>query len=183
MQNNLCKFEYLLGKHCATTLARIKPANLFSLDLQLLPKLYEMQDSLNTLGTYFEVLRICNSKARIFIYNLDQLSSLLFQKETKEFLKGYGYDYNNVDEAIRQLKDKYDFDCFPHEVGVFLGYDLEDVKGFINDPQAHIICGHWKVYCNPKEKEKLFERYRCCTRNVCNRLNEGQTLGEIFNMA
>ncbi len=143
-----------------------------------------MQENLEKIGIRFAILRICNSKARLFIYNQKQLSSLLFRKEIKEFLYEYGYNYNDVDDAISQLKDKFNQYCFPHEVGVFLGYDLEDVKGFINNSSgAHILCGHWKVYSNPKEKAKLFERYKRCTKNICNRLENGQSLKEIFKMA
>ncbi|MDO4518091.1 MAG: DUF3793 family protein, partial [Bacillota bacterium] len=64
---------------------------------------------------------------------------------------------------------------FPHEIGLFLGYPPEDVKGFIDDKESDLgkACGacrncksvgYWKVYHNPEEAEKIFNRYRKCTR-------------------
>ena len=51
--------------------------------------------------------------------------------------------------------------CFPHEIGVFLGYPLEDVKGFIDNKGKNCeSCGVWKVYCNREEKDKLFQKLK-----------------------
>ncbi len=39
---------------------------------------------------------------------------------------------------------------FPHEIGVFLGYPLADVIGFIqNRGKNFTACGYWKVYTDP----------------------------------
>ena len=55
-------------------------------------------------------------------------------------------------------------DGFPHEIGVFLGYPLADVKGFIENRGANYLCsGLWKVYCDEQEAQRTFQRYRKCT--------------------
>ncbi len=49
---------------------------------------------------------------------------------------------------------------FPHEMGLFLGYPPEDVKGFIENKGRHALCaGYWKVYRNPAEKQRLFRGF------------------------
>ena len=47
---------------------------------------------------------------------------------------------------------------FPHEIGVILGYPLEDVKGYMeNGGQKCLLNGYWKVYNNPEEAKRKFE--------------------------
>ena len=50
---------------------------------------------------------------------------------------------------------------FPHEIGLFLGYPLGDVAGFIRNRGKNCKCsGCWKVYCNELEAQKRFARYK-----------------------
>ena len=69
---------------------------------------------------------------------------------------------------------------FPHEIGVFLGYPLEDVIGFIKNSGQNSICtGCWKVYYNECEALKLFKRYKKC-REVYQRLfKQGKTVLQL----
>lgn len=63
-----------------------------------------------------------------------------------------------IKERIRQLED------FPHEIGLFLSYPIEDVLGFIeNRGKNYILNGYWKVYGNEEEARKSFFKYRKCT--------------------
>ena len=49
---------------------------------------------------------------------------------------------------------------FPHEMGLFLGYPMEDVEGFIENNGKNFLCtGYWKVYKNKQEKTALFQQY------------------------
>lgn len=58
---------------------------------------------------------------------------------------------------IKKLREEPDF---PHEIGLFLGYPLEDVKGFIENKADSSKCsGCWKVYGNEQKALKLFEKY------------------------
>ena len=51
-------------------------------------------------------------------------------------------------------------DGFPHEVGLLLGYPVEDVVGFIEQKgKNYLYSGYWKVYKDVEEKKKLFESY------------------------
>jgi len=57
---------------------------------------------------------------------------------------------------------------FPHEVGLFLSYPPEDVKGFINHCAGGFKCaGLWKVYGDEEKARSLFEKYRKCTEIYC----------------
>jgi hypothetical protein len=55
---------------------------------------------------------------------------------------------------------------FPHEVGIFLGYPLEDVKAFeVMSGRACRYSGFWKVYSDVDTAQKQMEIYKsCCAR-------------------
>ena len=58
-----------------------------------------------------------------------------------------------------------DYDCFPHEIGLFLGFPVEDVKAFIEkDGHDCLTCGFWKVYCNKSQALETFRQYKICAR-------------------
>ena len=51
------------------------------------------------------------------------------------------------------------------EIGVFLGYPLADVIGFIeNRGKNFTACGYWKVYTDPTTAQAEFDRYKKCER-------------------
>ena len=54
--------------------------------------------------------------------------------------------------------------AFPHEIGVFLGYPLGDVVGFIaNRGQNFTCCGCWKSYSDPDAARRHFAQLNKCT--------------------
>ena len=53
---------------------------------------------------------------------------------------------------------------FPHEIGVFLGYPLEDVVGFIRHRgKCFTCCGCWKSYGDPAAARQHFDQLAKCT--------------------
>ena len=59
--------------------------------------------------------------------------------------------------------------CFPHEVGLFLGYPLCDVVGFENDRSGYKFSGFWKVYGDLDEAERKMKMYKSCSE-ICMRM-------------
>lgn len=58
------------------------------------------------------------------------------------------------DHIVRKLRRSEDF---PHEIGLFLGYPLEDVAGFMELGPCSCKCtGCWKVYGNVEAAKKKF---------------------------
>ena len=69
---------------------------------------------------------------------------------------------------------------FPHEIGIFLGYPLADVVGFI-EHQGHdyVYCGYWKVYGDLRSAVKSFDIYKNCTTYCKDRFEHGDTVLEL----
>lgn len=83
--------------------------------------------------------------------------------------------------AISKLKKRIaEEKCFPHEIGVFLGYPIGDVREFIrNKGQNCLFCGVWKVYCDAGESLKKFERYKKCTQVYSKVFANGRNISQL----
>ena len=144
--------EQSVIQHCAPTLAGMKAAGLFNFFYEgkeeIKKELDWLNGMLNPRGVWVQ--------------------ALLWKESTvlQELLKNYGYEDFSLEKSLLHLKKRlHGYKCFPHEIGIFLGYPLEDVKGFIDNKGKNCqSCGFWKVYCNAGEKEALFNKYRKCTR-------------------
>ena len=69
---------------------------------------------------------------------------------------------------------------FPHEVGLFLSYPPEDVKGFIDHRAEHFKCaGMWKVYGDEGRAQQLFAAFRRCTETYCALWRSGADLQHL----
>lgn len=66
----------------------------------------------------------------IYVYRSERLKRDLSNKTVQTFLKSKGYPCDNfmccINRLIKKLREESDL---PHEIGLFLGYPLEDVKG------------------------------------------------------
>ena len=170
-------FETVMIEQCSAVLAGLKPANLFrheardrgaffatvaGWDAKLAPK-----------GLRLLVLKECprGSWFLVYLYRPARLAEALGRAETAAFLAGEGYALppDLASEAgclalLEQLAGRLACDgAFPHEIGVFLGYPLGDVVGFIaNRGQNFTCCGCWKSYGDPEAARRHFAQLDKC---------------------
>ena len=174
--------ENRIIEHCAPTLAGIKSASLFNYfhagEKVVQEELNEVNALLNEKGVYVEALLWREKSVLIYTYRPKQLQKELELPGVMRLLAKYGYQNCKADECICYLKKRLcDETCFPHEIGLFLGYPLEDVEGFIEYKGKNFkYCGLWKVYCNVDEKEKLFGKLKKCTEVYVKVFSEGRSL-------
>ncbi len=72
---------------------------------------------------------------------------------------------------------------FPHEVGIFLGYPLSDVKSYIeNDGKNPLLIGYWKVYHNPSSALKIFQAYDVCIQSFQLLLSHGVPISNVLSV-
>ena len=98
-----------------------------------------------------------------------------------QFLSEYGYQNTNLGYALNRLKLRLkENESFPHEIGIFLGYPLGDVIGFILNEGKNCKCsGCWKVYCNEYETMKLFAQFQKCREIYTHLWNNGKTVWQL----
>lgn len=156
-------------EHCAPTLAGMKSANLFHYFFTsketVLSELSELNQKLNFRGVFIEALLWKEGSVLIYTYRKSQLEHDLGQDGAKALMERYGYMEPGIEPCLIHLKERlFHYDCFPHEIGIFLGYPLADVIGFIKYKGKNCkYCGLWKVYGNECETKQLFARFKHCS--------------------
>lgn len=174
--------EQLLIDHCAPTLAGLKTASLFRC---LGTEEQRLEEKLSRLNTEMAAKGVCLAEMKrfaagtlVYVYRRKALELELQKPETQRFLTEYGYAEFDADTCLHRLRTRLAAsDEFPHEIGVFLGYPLGDVKEFIRNKGKNSKCtGCWKVYCDECEARRTFARYEKC-RCVYQRLfSDGREL-------
>lgn len=72
------------------------------------------------------------------------------------------------------------FGAFPHEIGLFLSYPPEDVRGFIEHRGHESKCdGCWKVYGDAERATKTFRIYKKCTDCYCRQKAMGVPISRL----
>lgn len=162
-------FERYLIENCAPTLASLKTANLFrytyDTEEELQESVEKWNDQFAPKGVSVEILYRTKEWALVYVYRRMALERDLHRDGTEQLLEQCGYGHAvTVETAIPHLKTRLKAnDGFPHEIGLFLGYPLEDVIGFIRNRGHNSKCtGYWKVYGDATEAVRTFAKFRKC---------------------
>ena len=170
-------FETVMIEQCAPVLASLKPAGLFRYETRdcadLARRVKNWNVQLEPKGLRVRVLKGCvrNHRYLVYVYRESRLSAVLADEKVQSFLQQEGYRLPEAGEPLdvggmltqlsRRLCCSEDF---PHEIGVFLGYPLGDVVGFIeNRGKNFTCCGCWKSYGDPDAAQKHFDQLSKCT--------------------
>ena len=173
--------EELVVRQCAPTLAGIKTGSLFRAAYedkkQLLGQIREINQRLREKGLCLLPLRFRNGNALLYLYRPERLKTDLNNELARRTLGNAGYTDQNpgrcVGTLIRRLQDEAEF---PHEIGLFLSYPPEDVRGFIeNRASGFKLIGCWKGYGDVDAARKKFESFESCTHR-----SRGKALDEII---
>ena len=174
--------EQYIIEFCSPTLASLKTGSMFSIDVkdihETILNIRSENIKLNPKGVYVELLRYHKSRALIYVYRKSDLESDLQNSSAQNILRFYGYDDINLRGYIDFLKKRLaESSGFPHEIGLFLGYPPEDVKGFILNSGQNFKCsGCWKVYCDEKKSRMCFERFKKCKAVYKQLFEEGRPI-------
>jgi hypothetical protein len=109
----------------------------------------------------------------LFLYRRSELTALLARKSVAIILRKAGYtDPANLEKTLVHLQGRFSKGNFPHEIGVFLGYPLKDVIGFMGWAQLPFSSqGPWKIYGDPRESLSLADIHRQCRSHKAHQLN------------
>lgn len=165
----------------APTLAGIKPGSLFSMQIS--------SDDLTHLRAQLPGLRLVvlsqAQKKLLYLFRPEQLSLILHRPEVQRFLLPLGYTSFTIGAALHHLRTRLAHTSgFPHEIGIFLGYPLEDVQGFIqHHGQNCLLSGCWKVYAHVEAAQRTFADYHTCRQQLLQRYAEGAPLRQLIVQA
>lgn len=177
--------EQLLVEQCAPTLARIKTGSLFTADCgteeQLLLELDECARILKPRDVHVRLMRSSGGRALIYVYRRKRLEDDLSCPLRQRYLSECGYERFDALSAVNMLKERIgESGEFPHEIGLFLGYPLKDVLGFVaNCGRNCLLCGPWKVYHDEQAARCQFARLRKCTEVYRRLYGQGKSLERL----
>lgn len=174
------KLEISLANLCGAAMAGIKPASLAVCGAEEVSALDAYAQMFVQKGIRIETLSERRGKITYLVFREEKLRAHLARAECAAFLARYGYPVGSLEGCLSYLKLRLMGKCFPHEIGIFLGYPLEDILGYLEDPFGCIFSGAWKVYAEPEKKRALFEKYRRCQSCILRRLAAGESLERIF---
>ncbi len=161
-------FDKLLVKYCAPTLMRIKTASMFTYKCSsykhLSFQISYWNSVLNPKGIYLTLFKYNGDRAIMYLYIKNKLENLFTEQNVSDFLENYGYNPSDLDACLNLLSSRFTSeDNLPHEVGVFLGYPLNDVKSFIKHSGKNSLhTGYWKVYHDKEQSIKMFNIFDRC---------------------
>lgn len=120
----------------------------------------------------------------VLFYKEDILKSSLESEITECYLSKFGYASNmSIDKKLKLLKERYQNNVCPHELGLFLGFPLEDVKMFIEYPNMEcLICGYWKVYNDENGALKKFKDFDDAKLEIINKVCKVSPSVEILKI-
>lgn len=154
-------FETVMIEQCAPVLAGLKPAGLFRYETRdradLARRVAGWNAQLNPKGLQVRVLRGCIATRQylVYVYRAAKLQTVLADAADCNAL---------LDQLSLRLCCAAEAADFPHEIGVFLGYPLEDVVGFIRHRgKCFTCCGCWKSYGDPAAAQQHFDQLAKCT--------------------
>jgi len=184
-------FETVMLEQCSPVLAGLKPAGLFRYETgdrsDLVRRVKNWNSQLGGKGLHVSVLKDCARTRQylVYVWRESKLRAVLAQPEVRAFLAQEGYRLpaapQECEPLLRQLSARL---CcggeFPHEIGVFLGYPLGDVVGFIeNQGRNFTCCGCWKAYGDADAAAKRFARLKKCTAVYLRLFNSGTPIARL----
>jgi hypothetical protein len=169
-----------LAFEAAEVLDGIKPANLVNIVNRRRPcgrNLYRLWHQfgpalLRQTPLSFFILADRGDSLLLLLYRPEMLDALLRDKRVQALLTRAGYpsDSDRSDMLV-ELRRRLRPGTFPHEIGIFLGYPLKDVLGFMGWARIPFSCqGPWKIYGRQGESLALAESHRQCRCRMANQL-------------
>jgi Protein of unknown function (DUF3793) len=166
--NKLNDMDYLfnvIAYNIAPTLKRLKAATTVTLcknDRNILENWKEHKNSITEkLNISSFELKETDRAIIVLFYDKELLEQKIKDASNANFLINFGYaPQGDIEENLKMLGTRFEKFVCPHELGIFLGFPLEDVKEFIDNPHKEcLLCGYWKVYYNKDKALKTFKYY------------------------
>ncbi|MCB2296579.1 DUF3793 family protein [Clostridium tagluense] len=138
----------------------------------------EVKDKLDV--DYFE-LKKDTTNTFVLFYNKEKINLSIRDKKNMEFLKRFGYKENmDIKQCLLLLGERFQYMC-PHEIGVFLGYPIEDVTSFVDYPNTKCkMVGYWKVYHDIESAEVIFSKYDEIKHSIIQLMMRGMKPTELL---
>lgn len=176
------RLSLLLAIHCAPILFGIKAANIMTVTER---EFFQIEKMIQESEISYCFLKTKDDKGILYLYREWEIKKYLHSEDIQSFLKGYGYQTEELQEMLERLANRIRFYSdgmipFPHEIGIFLEYPLLDVKGFVeNEGENFLYSGYWKVYADLHNTLGKFREYDLVRELAIRAVISGKTIREL----
>ena len=145
----------------------------------------ELYNILGGSGISYRRLSAAEGRCLVLFYREKELSEYLNRVGIRSFIREFGYLEMGLDEMLERLSCRTALLSreeigYPHEIGIFFGYPVEDVQGFIrNAGREYLFLGYWKVYSNPMAAKMIFKEYDQAKVCAVNEFLTGKSIKDI----
>lgn len=173
-------FRFNIIKKLGPVLLGQKPIHLFCFreDFkykdEILNDVYLNFDGLKNIK--YEIIHSCNDTVKILFYNVKNIKKVLKCQKKRAFLSSIGlpddmpYTFY-LNHIIVHLRDN----IIPPEIGIFFGYPVKDVIGYMGHPSLKLsFVKGWEYYGNPKLSEKVYKGFSKAEKLMTNSLINSQ---------
>lgn len=178
--------EMQLAMQCAPVIMGLKISNLLIISNENVDKVRGILDGTNLLS---RILLVKEKKSILLVYQQERFLQYFSQEEIRKLLRRLGYRKMELEELLLVFCGRYADYCrcggnFPHEMGLLLGYPIEDVTGFIeNNGKNFLYTGYWKVYQNIGEKIHLFRQFELAKETIIQLIAMGVSIKDVIRKA
>ncbi len=186
-------FEQKLAGHGAPALMGIKPANIITFSIKneeegirLSSLIKDYNEMFCGKDLSFFVLCQCPVSCLVMVYRPSALEKQMKRKEVTAILRKWGYRTDSLEDMLVQLGKKignHDTWGFPHEIGLFLGYPVEDVIGFMKHKgKDYLYACYWKVYSDVERAKSWCMQWEAARNKALQAVDSGRTISEILKL-
>ena len=145
----------------------------------------ELHNILGGSGISYRRLSAAEGRCLVLFYREKELSEYVNRVGIRSFIREFGYIEMGLDEMLERLSCRTALFSreeigYPHEIGIFFGYPVEDVQGFIrNAGREYLFLGYWKVYSNPMAAKMIFKEYDQAKVCAVNEFLTGKSIKDL----
>lgn len=177
-------FDQIIVHSSSPTFCNIKPSNMFFVkNAEFDTKKFEAwKESFLKYGLMAFATQISDTSTAILVLNVCWVRKILDDIFVKAYLFEKGYRTGSAFDFVVELFSRMiENEGFPHEVGVILGYPLEDVIEF-EKQEGHNCkyCGFWKSYFDVENAKKCKCKFTECSRLCKKWYDEGFSINQII---
>ena len=193
-------FAETLVRMAAGVIAGVKPSAIFSIPMRAYcvgkwrqlerravdEALCAYARALPAYGVSLAVLHRTDRRVYLMVWRPQSMERVLGEPESAAILSEAGYGEASAERQLSELRRRlaayYRRDEgveFPHEIGIFLGYPPEDVRGFLAGEEATCV-GPWRAYGDVATAQRRFEALERHERQCRRRFARGESLDALF---
>ncbi|MBQ4200055.1 MAG: DUF3793 family protein [Kiritimatiellae bacterium] len=140
-------------------------------------------DIYTILGLDYVELKVETESSLVLFYNPHVLASTLAEPRNARWLARMGYPADaSLHAMLAHLARRAGACELPHEVGIFIGYPLKDVAGFLARlPATPVHRGVWRVYGGAEESLRRMRLYAATEANARKVLEQSRGVDDFIN--